>query len=88
MPALVPIGEFSKMTYLSVKALRHYHQLLELPAADLAVMAHVGPFDELDRTYGALGTHVTTAGIAARGPIRETYLADDRAEVAWPINQR
>ena len=31
---LVPIGEFSKMTYLSVKALRHYHDvgLLE-PAA-------------------------------------------------------
>src|SRR3954462_1147328 len=34
MAVLVPIGEFSKMTYLSVKALRHYHDvgLLE-PAA-------------------------------------------------------
>jgi hypothetical protein len=26
MQVRVPIGEFSRMTYLSVKALRHYHE--------------------------------------------------------------
>ena len=51
-------------------------------------MAHDGPFDELDRTYGALGTHVMTEGIAAPGPIRETYFSDTTAEVAWPIRAR
>ena len=59
--------------------------LLELPAGRFAVLRHEGPFDELDRTYGALGTWITAQGIAAPGPIRETYLADDRAEVAWPV---
>jgi effector-binding domain-containing protein len=63
-------------------------QLLHLAATDVAVMAHDGPFDELDRTYGALGTWVTTEGIAAPGPIRETYFSDDKAEVAWPVSQR
>ena len=56
-----------------------------VPAASLAVMVHEGPFAELDRTYGALGTVVATRGIGAGGPIREHYLADDLAEVCWPV---
>jgi DNA-binding transcriptional MerR regulator len=27
MEVLLPIGDFSRMTYLSVKALRHYHEV-------------------------------------------------------------
>jgi DNA-binding transcriptional MerR regulator len=61
-------------------------ELLELPAGALAVMVHEGSFDELDQTYGALGTYVTARGIGRAGPIREHYLADDRAEVCWPID--
>jgi DNA-binding transcriptional MerR regulator len=60
--------------------------LTELPAAELAVMVHKGSFDELDQTYGALGTYVTEHGIGLPGPIREHYTADDRAEVCWPID--
>jgi effector-binding domain-containing protein len=48
-------------------------------------MVHAGPFDDIDRTYGALGTVVAERGIAAAGPIREHYLADGRAEVCWPV---
>ena len=59
--------------------------VLELRAAEVAVLTHQGSFDELDRTYGALGTWVTEQGIGAPGPIRETYFADDHAEVAWPV---
>src|SRR3954464_12760488 len=35
-PVRLPIGEFSRMTYLTVKALRHYHDvgLLEPAAVD------------------------------------------------------
>ena len=35
MDTLVGIGEFSKMTYLSVKALRHYHDVGLLEPADI-----------------------------------------------------
>ena len=58
---------------------------LELPATRVAVMAHVGPFDDLDQTYGALGTVVAELGLGAPGPIREIYVADDQAEVCWPV---
>jgi effector-binding domain-containing protein len=60
---------------------------LELPATRVAAMVHEGPFDDLDQTYGALGTAVAELGLGAPGPIREIYLADDRAEVCWPITQ-
>ncbi len=67
-----------------------------LPASRYAVAVHAGPFDDLDRTYGALGTHVSTRGLAAPGPIREHYLvspadSDDpaelRTEVCWPVRR-
>lgn len=67
----------------------------EVPAARLAIAVHAGPFDDLDRTYGSLGTAVATAGLATTGPIRERYLIspaesedprDWRTEVCWPIS--
>ena len=60
---------------------------LDLPATRVAAMVHDGPFDDLDQTYGALGTSVAELGLGASGPIREIYLAEDRAEVCWPITQ-
>ncbi len=48
-------------------------------------MIHEGSFDDIDQTYGALGTVVAELGLGLEGPIREIYLADDRAEVCWPI---
>ena len=66
---------------------------LDLPAADVAVLMHDGPFADLDRTYGALGTFVAIQRIGVDGPIREHYLvagddvdpAEHRTEVCWPI---
>lgn len=40
MPVLLSIGDFSKMTHLSIKALRHYH--------DVGLLAPA----EVDRTSG------------------------------------
>lgn len=37
MAVLLSIGDFSRMTYLSIKALRHYHDL------GLLVPAHIDP---------------------------------------------
>ena len=59
---------------------------LELPETRVAVMLHEGPFDDLDQTYGALGTVVHELGLGIEGPIREVYVADDRAEVCWPVS--
>lgn len=64
-----------------------------VPASDVAVLVHEGPFGDLDRTYGALGTWVLERAAGAPGPIREYYLPtgapDDLlahvTEVCWPV---
>jgi DNA-binding transcriptional MerR regulator/effector-binding domain-containing protein len=67
-----------------------------VPAAELAVIVHEGPHDNVDRAYGALATHVTQHALAVDGPIREYYLAGRhdtpdpaawRTEIGWPIFQ-
>jgi DNA-binding transcriptional MerR regulator len=67
---------------------------LELPPVELAVMLHHGSYDQLDRTYGALGTHVAERAIGVEGPIHENYLVGPldqpepgawRTEVCWPV---
>jgi DNA-binding transcriptional MerR regulator len=67
-------------------------ELLDIPAAELVVTIHEGPFDDLDRTYAALGAFVAARAIGAPGPVRERYVvpeaddpADLRTEVAWPV---
>jgi DNA-binding transcriptional MerR regulator len=69
-------------------------QVAQLPGAELAVAVHQGPFGDLDKTYGALGTFVAERAIGLDGPIRENYLvspydtADEvrhQAEVCWPV---
>ncbi|HEX3733324.1 MAG TPA: MerR family transcriptional regulator [Mycobacteriales bacterium] len=66
----------------------------EVPAAELAVATHRGPFSDLDRTYGALGTWIAERSMGVEGPIRERYLPlgdpddlfDHATEVCWPIS--
>jgi len=57
-------------------------------------MVHEGAADDIDRTYGALGTAVAERAIGVEGAIREYYLVssadtDDagqhRTEVCWPV---
>jgi DNA-binding transcriptional MerR regulator len=65
-----------------------------VPAITAAVTVHDGPFSDLDRTYGALGTWVLERAAGADGPIREYYLPtgdpDDllahATEVCWPVH--
>jgi len=58
---------------------------IDLPATTAAVLVHDGPFADLDRTYGALGTVVAGMGVAGAGPIREHYLSATSTEVCWPV---
>jgi DNA-binding transcriptional MerR regulator len=69
-------------------------QLMEIPAAELAVTVHHGAISELDQTYGALGTFVAEREIGVQGPIREHYVVSStepgaepvhHTEVCWPI---
>jgi DNA-binding transcriptional MerR regulator len=60
-------------------------EVVELASTRVAVLVHEGPFSELDRTYGALGTVVAARGVGAAGPIREHYLDEQTTEVCWPI---
>lgn len=57
----------------------------QLPAITVALLVHDGPFSDLDRTYGALGTVVAERGIGGRGPIREHYIGATTTEVCWPV---
>jgi DNA-binding transcriptional MerR regulator/effector-binding domain-containing protein len=65
-----------------------------LPPAELAVIVHEGSHAGIDRSYGALATHVAERAIAVDGPIRERYLVSRhdtndekqwRTEIGWPI---
>jgi len=67
---------------------------LVVPPAELAIIVHDGPHNDIDRAYGALATHVTEHALAVDGPIREYYLSgrhetpDEsawRTEIGWPI---
>jgi DNA-binding transcriptional MerR regulator len=69
-------------------------QLIEIPAAELAVTVHSGAISELDQTYGALGTFVAEREIGVQGPIREHYVVSadvasaepaHHTEVCWPV---
>jgi DNA-binding transcriptional MerR regulator len=69
-------------------------ELIEVPRAELAVLVHEGPLEDLDQAYGALGAVVTGRAIGVEGPIREHYLrgpfdtTDEnayRTEVCWPV---
>jgi DNA-binding transcriptional MerR regulator len=65
-----------------------------VPAAEVAVIEHIGPPIESDRAYGALAGYVERHVLAVQGPIREYYLigqrdtadvAQWRTEVCWPV---
>jgi DNA-binding transcriptional MerR regulator/effector-binding domain-containing protein len=68
----------------------------EIPAAELAVAVHQGPFAESDQTYADLGQYITARAIGVDGPIREYYVLSyfetpDESrhitEVCWPVFQ-
>jgi DNA-binding transcriptional MerR regulator len=65
-----------------------------VPAAELAVTVHRGPHDDIDVSYGALGTYVAEHALVVAGPVREYYLvgprdtgdaASWRTEIGWPV---
>jgi DNA-binding transcriptional MerR regulator len=67
---------------------------LRLPVVEYAVAIHRGSFENLDRTFAALGTVVAERAIGVQGPIREDYVVGEtpretehRTEICWPVFQ-
>ncbi|WP_336921951.1 MerR family transcriptional regulator [Aquipuribacter sp. SD81] len=65
-----------------------------LPAVELAVTTHVGAHDDIDVTYGELGSWVVRNAMSVAGPVRESYLVGPRdtpdpsawrTELGWPV---
>jgi effector-binding domain-containing protein len=65
-----------------------------IPAAELAITEHRGPHTDMDVTYGALGSYVTSHALSVDGPVREYYVVDRRTaadaatwrtEIGWPV---
>ncbi|MCL3836674.1 GyrI-like domain-containing protein [Aeromicrobium duanguangcaii] len=55
---------------------------------------HVGPHDDIDVSYGAVGSWIVSNALAVAGRVCETYLVgprdtDDppqwRTEIGWPV---
>ncbi len=77
--------------------IRRGFTVARFPARHFAVAVHEGPFEDFDRTYGALGSHVAEHGaVLPDEPVRERYLvgpditdnpAAYRTEVCWPITE-
>ena len=70
-------------------------QVGELPATEVAVVAHHGAYDDMDDTYRNLGAWVAEHAEPADLPVRELYLigradTDDpeqlRTELCWPLH--
>ena len=65
-----------------------------LPPVEVAVTTHIGEHDDIDVSYGQLGTWVVEHALAVAGPVRETYLVGPRdtaepaawrTEIGWPV---
>ena len=53
---------------------------IELPGGSVAVAWHVGPYETLDQTYGALMGWIAEQGRSVAGPMWEVYWTDPGAE--------
>jgi DNA-binding transcriptional MerR regulator len=69
-------------------------EIIKLPAVELAVTIHRGPHDDIDVTYGRLGSWVVAHALAVDGPIHEMYVVGPRdsldppswrTEIGWPV---
>ena len=69
-------------------------EVVELPAAELAITVHCGSHEDIGVTYGRLGAWVVEHALAVNGPVHEAYLVSPRdtgeqrewrTEIGWPI---
>jgi DNA-binding transcriptional MerR regulator len=66
----------------------------ELPGGELAITVHHGSHDDIDVTYGLLGTYVADNEFTVAGPVHEIYVVGPsdtpeesawRTEIGWPV---
>jgi len=81
-----PVGDGARAGRLGPGRVR----LTQIPGTEAAIAVHDGPAEDIDRTYGALGTAVAERAIGVDGPIREYYpdgleVEPHRTEICWPV---
>jgi DNA-binding transcriptional MerR regulator len=82
-----PVEPSPELTRLAPGRVR----LTQIAGIEAAVAVHDGPAEDVDRTYGALGTAVAERAIGVDGPIREYYpdgfdvAKPHRTEICWPV---
>lgn len=72
-------------------------ELIELPAATVAIAVHDGGYDTVGDAYASLGAWVAHHAVSSGEPVREIYVvsydqtpdpSDFRTEIHWPIEAR
>ena len=91
------VGSLALARFISLKRGRgNIFAPFVLPATDLATTVHRGSHDDIDVTYGALGSYVSRHALQVAGPVREIYHVGPRdtddsslwcTEIGWPIFQ-
>ena len=71
---MLKIGEFSKLSRVSVRMLRHYDEIgLLKPAVTVASCTFKGGYDQMDSAMAAVAAWVNDNGYEPNGPLLNIY---------------
>lgn len=71
---MLKIGEFSKLSRVSVRMLRHYDEIgLLKPAVTVASCTFKGGYDQMDSAMAAVAAWVNDNGYEPDGPLFNSY---------------
>lgn len=71
---MLKIGEFSKLSRVSVRMLRHYDEIgLLKPAVTVASCTFKGGYDQMDSAMAAVAAWVNDNGYEPNGPLFNSY---------------
>lgn len=71
---MLKIGEFSKLSRVSVRMLRHYDEIgLLKPAVTVASCTFKGGYDQMDSAMAAVAAWVNDNGYEPDGPLLNIY---------------
>lgn len=95
---MLKIGEFSKLSRVSVRILRHYDEIgLLKPAVTVASCTFKGGYDQMDSAMAAVAAWVNDNGYEPDGPLLNIYHISPHetknpqefvTEVCYPVRKK
>lgn len=95
---MLKIGEFSKLSRVSVRMLRHYDEIgLLKPAVTVASCTFKGGYDQMDSAMAAVAAWVNNNGYEPDGPLLNIYHISPHetknpqefvTEVCYPVRKK